>query len=366
MKLKKTVKFIVGILVAILLVRGAILVYEENKYKPLHLSEKKMIANLNEHAQGNYVMYTSSNGVQTAPFIFGESLYLYDAVEDKSYLIKNQKAPFSEFGMDMCFLDGDIMIDAGIALGDPVSDTYLFSINGKNSDVNDENPVVKCRALTESTIYSLDRDCNRIYKTDRTSGKMETVMERAMKDEDDGWWDFAIFQDFLIAITEDGNSFTLKNLETNQKREFFTPEDYFLSSVLPDKEGNLILLCVGRESDEEKAVIFSLNLDTEETTELLEWPHGIFHWNMMENIAFHENHLFFRDYNNNLIRADLKNKTADILIDCASIGTDIFAYLAGYCDDYIVLEVWFENDEKELQVFDYQGKKLRVKKIKNK
>lgn len=365
MQIKKTMKFIVKILVVILLVRGAILLDEEHRYKPFQLSEKKMTANMHERAQGNYVVYTSNNGIQTAPFIFGNSLYLYDVAKDKSYLIKNQKVPLGDFGMDMCFLGEEIMIEAGICLGDPPTDTHLFSINGRNCDVDDENPVVSCRALTESAIYSLDRDSNTIYKTDRTSGKMETVLEREMKDEDDGWWDFVIFQDLLITLPEDGNSFIVKNLETNQAKEFFTPEDDLLGSVLSDAEGNFFLLCLRNEEDDDTAEIFSFNPDTGESKKLMEWPHGIYNWEAMENIAFHENHLFFRDFDNNIIQANLKTKKADVLIDSASIGTDVFSYRVGYCDDYIVLEVWFNHKrEKELQVFDYQGNKLRVKTLK--
>lgn len=375
MQIKKTMKFIVKILVVILLVRGAILLDEENRYKPFQLSEEKMTANMDDRAQGNYVVYTSTNGIQTAPFIFGKSLYLYDVAKDKSYLIKNQKAPLGDFGVDVCFLGEEIMIDAGICLGDPPTDTHLFSINGRNCDVDDENPVVSCRALTESAIYSLDRDSNTIYKTDRTSGKMETVLEREMTDEDDGELDFAIFQDLLIAMPADGKSFIVKNLETNQEKEFFTPEDDFLLGVLPDVKGNFLLFSI-EEDDADTAEtfsfdpattteIFSFNPDTGESTKLLEWPHGICRWKKMENSAFHENHLFFQDYDGNIIQANLKTKKADVLIDCASIGTDISSYEVGYCDDYIVLEVWFNNNgEKELQVFDYQGNKLRVKKLK--
>lgn len=115
--MKRIRKMIFRILLALIVLQGGYFLIAEHSGKDIAFNEVKEIGQLGDHAQGNFILYTNRNNILTAPFIFGERLYLYDVENNKSYLIKNLKLPFHEWMAEMCFVGDEIFAFGGLAWG---------------------------------------------------------------------------------------------------------------------------------------------------------------------------------------------------------------------------------------------------------
>lgn len=330
----------------------------EHRSKDISMENIGAESNLGNHAQGNYVVYTTSNGIWSIPFIFGSRIYLYDIENDKDYLIQNQKGIFQEWGPKMCFLGQDILAEGGRAMGNPPSELKILSLNGQIQCFDEIG--TRNMALTEENLFLSGDTYGSIYEVNRKTGAKRKVLERGENELTHFW----IYNNRLFAINEEFDevdydasevNLIIKSLSTG-RQENHELEEIYPSQIFPLDDENLLFIGINKEQTWKVATYDCLKREYEEVVTLAEndEEHSYTDWNGFVD----GNILYCNDRKNNLIKINLESGGQEIIIDSKKIGNGIRECLVNYCSDYIVMEVWYEHTKK-LLVFDYEGNLIK-------
>jgi len=102
--IKIIVKYISIFILLFMIVNAIYLLVKESIHNDLQFDDNKVSATGGNKSDNNFVLYTVDNGLKTAPFIFGERLYIYSVNDDKSYLLQNSKKFGSSYSRSMSLM----------------------------------------------------------------------------------------------------------------------------------------------------------------------------------------------------------------------------------------------------------------------
>lgn len=357
---KRIYKILLYAGVLIIVLNGTRLLIEEHRLKDIPMGNIGTESNLGNHAQGNYVIYTTSNGVWSMPFIFGSRIYLYDIENDKDYLIQNQKGIFQEWGTKMCFLGQDILAEGGRAMGNPPSEVKLLSLNGQTQSFDEIG--TWNMALTEDSVFLSGDTYGSIYEVNRKTGAKHKVLESGENELAYFW----VYNNRLFAIQEvfDESDYDTSEVNliikslSNGKQEKHVLEEIYPSQIFTLDDEKLLFIGIDKEQTWKVVTYNCLSREYEEAAILAEndEEHSYTDWNGFVDGDV----LYCNDRKNNLVKIDLESGSQEILIDSKEIGSGIRECVVSYCSDYIVMEVWYKH-AKKLLVFDYEGNLIRKK-----
>lgn len=354
----KKIIFVIGI---ILLMSGVLQLIFEYVPKEITLEQSDEMGNYGNHAQGNYLLLTSGNGVWSMPFIFGSRLYLYDIEKDKMYLLWNQKGILQEFGAKMCFNGENVLAFGGRGMGGDPSDATIVKLDGEKKKIAIEP--TSCISLKQNVIYYTGRICENgeqfydvIWEKDIISGEQKKLLQRPEYSIES----FKIMNERLFAIDENIGCLVIKNLSTGTANNHQFSDNTNPAYIIPKDENSVIIIGIG-EKYQCKVIEYQFEKDKERIVTLLgadgETPN---YW-LWDNGKYKNGYLYCNDVSDNIARIDIKTGKTEVLISANQLGTERNDYChAEYCQDYIAVEV-YHNYAKTLYIFDYEGAFIRKK-----
>lgn len=351
----KTLKIIICLLLLLLIINAIYLLIAEHTTKVLPIEFENPISNANEQSQDNYVVYTESNGVMTAPFVFGGRLYVYSIDEDKDYLISNLKLPFQEWGGSICFKGDQILVSGGFNLGgETPSKQWIVTLDGNKREILDSS--MYNMALGNDEVFFIDYRGITIYRANLKTELKEKIIES----DEQSFEKFIIFDDNLIAEDVNLNEIIIKNL-TSKKKITFGLDKTYVTSMTRSAKNKFIAIC-GKKGE---VIEYDLAKKTQKKLAVINSRAKGNPSNISENCMVSNRTLYCNDYEYNIVKVNLDTGKINKLIDVSRIG-DVELMTVQYCKDYIAVETYCgENFKKKLQVFDYEGKLIKTKKIHN-
>ena len=357
----RVIKLILKIIIGLVILQMIYLLLAEKLPKDISLGETKEIGRMGDHAQGNYILYTNRNTILNAPFVFGSRLYLYDIEKDKSYLIKNQKLPFQDWGSEMCFVGNRILAYGGAGMGNPPSDVLLLSLTGKSREILQDSSVYGMMALTEDEVYytvnattTSQKWHDTVTKMNLETGEKKILLQRSKY----AFESFYIYGNNLLAIDENENKLIVKNLSTGKESEDEFYEGLYPVQIL-EKTNQTVIIIGLDEKEVWKAVEYNLeSKQGREITTLRTGRDDIYY--LWDNSTYKDGYLYCNDVNDNLVRVDVNTGKKEIIVEASQIGGDMSDCIVSYCTDYIAIEAYYEHIRK-LLIFDYEGKLVKKK-----
>ncbi|MGF6377084.1 hypothetical protein M2140_002166 [Clostridiales Family XIII bacterium PM5-7] len=352
----RAIKIGLGIILLFLIINGTILLISEHSNKNMPINAENSMGNPNELNQDNCVIYSESNGLMTAPFIFGSRLYVYSIDEDKDYLVSNLKRPFHDWGRNFCFKGNRIVASGGFDTGDGAATEWLITLDGEKREL--QLDTYHCQVLGNDDIFAIDHFGKTISRIDLTTEEREMLVTRS----DYSFEQINIINNHLIA--EDNNCNELIVIDLLSKEEnTFKLDNTSVTAVTEFGENKFIAIC----SQPGDILEFDLQKNTMKKIAVIDSKEKGKGANFSENCKVIEHTLYCNDFEYNIIKINLRTGEISNLIDVSLVGEDIVTMRAYYCTDYIAIESYLgENYKKQLQIFDYEGKLLKTKKIRNK
>lgn len=299
--------------------------------------------------QENTVLYTTANGLNTFPYIFGERLYMYDIEKDKATLLKSCLEYYSVY--ELYYLTQNWLY----VMQDNTT-SYYNRQNIKNGKVNNWIPCdtreINGRVYTEGLISIseiIDEKEKLIFELD--SKHPYTIDE------------YQIMNDNLYVLTAHDNDpkgeLYIKNLKTlkSKKRELNT---YYMGFNVVDNDNVILIDTINGKVDKynitnktlKKIAIFDKGKHAKGSI-------ACYSSELRNNYLYFYNSMFVF-YRLNIKTGQIKKLTEQLSeID----GEAETAMEVNYCKDYIALEAEYDND-KFLYVYDYNGNLIKKKKLK--
>lgn len=328
----------------------------ENISKDINFEEINNPANLYDRAQGNYVLYTEKNGIKTAPFFWGERLYLYSIPEDISYLIKIQKRPFSNgFHKDM-YINGDNIIfrqyDSQSAAGqDLVNISNAKHYKYLNELVNNEYST----AIMDDDFFTVEatlsgREYQGLSKINLNTGELSII--NAKIDTDTLFWVAGniIYYFDPLRNSDVGHSLNTQLVnkypygppvgKINSSHEVYI--NYTQKQVLLRKSGTYVKIA-------------PINLAKKDIDHVPEFWGG-------DRFMVRNNSLYYYVGGYTVGEINIENGDNQIIIDFNNRIKDARRVLVNYCTDYIIIDV-MNKEEKLLLIYNYKGHLIREKQL---
>ena len=185
MKRKILITFVIALIMATL-ISVLHLSYLENKSMQINKQEKNIWANKGYHFQGNNLLVRKQNGLLTFPFVFGDSLYVYNIDNDDWKLVEMNKLPFLNFGTAMSMQGNKIYYNKD--LKGPGIEIYSKDINKpKEFEVIDQagqyaasSEIIYYLKNAEPTKKSKGIYVNNVYKKDLRTGQESLFIKGAI------------------------------------------------------------------------------------------------------------------------------------------------------------------------------------------
>jgi len=357
----KKITFAVGI---ILLVSGVFQLIFEYTPKEIILEQSNEVGNYGDHAQENYLLLTSENGVWSMPFVFGSKLYIYDIEKDKMYLLWNQKGILQEFSTKMCFNGENVLVFGGRGMGGEPSDTTIIKLNGGKEKIAIDP--TSCISLKENVIYYTGRICENdeqfydvIWEKNIISGEQKKLLQRPEYSIES----FKIMNERLFAIDENIGCLVIKNLSTGTVNNHRFSENVYPAYIIPKDENSVIVIGIG-EKYQYKVIEYQFEKDKERIITLLGVDNEISsYYGLWDNGKYKNGYLYCNDMSDNIVRINVKTGKTEVLISANQLEVEGNDYChAEYCQDYIAVEV-YHNYAKTLYIFDYEGTFIRKKSL---
>ena len=130
--LRVVIKVTLTMIIVLVFLNGTRIWIEERSSVNIEPHSSPEFTNSGE-GQGNVFVYARANGIRNAPFIFGESLYLYDIDTKKKHLLKCLKRPLSAFERNMSIRNGKVFFERCDYEGDGLGYLEVMELAGKRS-----------------------------------------------------------------------------------------------------------------------------------------------------------------------------------------------------------------------------------------
>ncbi len=355
--MKKIRKMIFRILLALIVLQGGYFLIAEYMNKDIAFNEVKEIGQLGDHAQGNFILYTNRNNILTAPFIFGERLYLYDVENNKSYLIKNLKLPFHEWGWKMCIAGDKIFAFGGLAWGDPPADLLLITLNGNCEELAFDRAFVELLSenklyLAQSVFDQYEEWHENVVEVNQFSGEKKVLLQR----EAYAFEHFQLYDNHLFVVDNEKQCLVIKDLSSGKETTHKFFYDIYPYQILRKSDDTIIIL---GEDDNEKyrVAVYNYKTGTRRTVATLEDGKYDTFW---DNSLYKDGYVYCKDLSDNIVKIDIETGVTEVLISIEELGKRTDFYQIDYCTDYIVVQTMYDYIKKMI-VFDYSGKKIRTK-----
>lgn len=355
--MKKRRNILLKVVLVIVILQGGYFLVAEHSDKDIVFNDVKEIGQLGDHAQGNFILYTNRNNILTAPFIFGERLYLYDAEHNKSYLIKNLKLPFHEWGLDMCIVGDKIFAFGGLAWGDPPADLLLITLNGNCEELAFDRAFVELLSenklyLAQSVFDQYEEWHENVVEVNQFTEEKKVLLQR----EEYAFEHFRLYDNHLFVVDDEKECLVIKDLSIGKETTHKFFNDIYPSQILRKSKNSIILL--GEDEKEKyKIAVYNYKTRTGQTVATLKDGKYDTFW---DNSLYKDGYVYCKDLSDNIVKIDIETGVTEVLISTEEIGKRTAFYQIDYCTDYIVVQAMYDHIKK-MTVFDYSGKKIRTK-----
>lgn len=310
---------------------------------------------MDNSAQGNYVLYRAGNDGRPFPFDGGERLCVYDIDTNKSTTIVCNIGP-------MWMIDNDFSLGKNVALysaGSGDGQGSLFSINIKTGKKHKLEESVTDFVISGNRVYYVSN----YFQDDHKS----TVYSKPVE----GGKHKKIFSGHTTCMTVKGSNIyrfdskLKKIIITDNKTGIETKIAYPFSEDISkicaiDKGGFITMDTAGRLCKFDKTHLQGMLTKVKGTFEFA------------KNIYYRKGKVYCYDDNYKLQSIDLKTGRQVCLIDLAknpligghfaSVENGTYANFS-YCKDYIAVDLYYElNDESTIEkvlIYDYSGKYIK-------
>lgn len=342
------------------------LVYEEKRNKNIVFNHVNDEANAEHHQQDNYVLYTTGNGLKTAPLLFGERLYLYSIEEDKSFLLQNAKGPFAAYRPDYSMEGNRVYYQMDLPKGGGTGDYQYLDI--ASGEISKRKLHSKWSyAAGKNDFYAIRDDG--IYSTDWKTGEQEKLIEG---NEDDYEY-ITIKNRTLYAYNLNENCLVSKELETGREERYpFDADD--VPHCIEYFDTNHLMMIGGVSGN---LIKYDLKQKKQETLVNLvkrRPPEGASY--NVETCKLRDGYLYCNDEKMNILKVNVRDGKKSRLIRIndyleGSVETrEINNAAVGYCTDYITIEISYEienfiriKERKQLLIFTYEGNLVKSKRL---
>jgi len=363
----KSVKVSLILLIPILGINFLWLVYQEKASKSIDIKDMNPEANAYYRQQDNYIIYTSGNGVRTAPLIFGERLYLYSIDEDKSYLLQNTKGIFGAYMSDYAIEGERVYYQMGVPTGGGSVYYQYLDINSGSS--SKEKFHSECSYAAKGDHFYGIED-NNIYTISLKSGKKETLIQG----NQDEYENIVIKNNVLYAYNQEKNYFVSKALDTGEEDQYPFDSNDFPNGIELIDENHLVI--VGAISGD--LIEYDLKQKKQKTLVNLterspdDRPYEAY------TCKFRDGYIYCNDDDINILAVNYKTGEKSKLINIADYLSSSFKdynvdeAVVSYCTDYIAVDILYyteglfedqERQHKYLLIFDYDGRLVKKKKL---
>lgn len=335
-----------------LMIFGAVSLFVRHLGRVESVEPDTEVTNMNEYMNGDCVLVIKANGIKTFPFVFGESLYLYDITNDKWKLVKNRMIPFSGFGYELAVDDKNVYYNKyfesdGIEL-------YSRGIGaiGFEKEILDQVGIYTISSdymfyLKKRESYDWD---NYIYRMDRKTGKKEVYMK--------GQFSFVLRQDHGCLYTFDNQKKEAMEITENKKEVTKCKgikEPQWIGSV--DKDSFIIVMPDEIVSyDKRKSTKKYYVKDIKEEESLIN-----------DKAILKDGNLYFSDMGLRMYRLNLKNGKKETVFSLRD-QENIKKYVENgdnepeirFTKSYITVDLCYDHSSKRKYfVYSYDGELIR-------
>lgn len=338
--------------------------YIENRSYQLNYKKIVQDVNIPYKTQGNYFLYLEENGIKSFPFIFGESLYLYSADNDKNYLVDRTKLPLSGYTECMSMQGNKIFYQKLDFLGDGDSVINCIDISNRNSD-SAEIFFSNNYVYTKGKFYYADYFGIIEVDCDTNEEKLLYKLKQEYSYEDIRIKDDMIYAynyhtdciDAISTITGDAESYRLNKVHEISSFDFGNDDNLFIT-----------------DSENKELIEYDLKTGGEKVVAKISLPKEPLRYGRY----IHEKagYIYCPNDNYNLLKINCKTHATNSFINILDfmpytfIGDeeDIHDYNVFYSDDYMAIQISYDgksffNIEHyyiTTMIFDYEGNFINV------